>query len=72
MYSTATGYIRPPTWMTGARPKASENFSVSRVAEVMINLSSGRAARRVLVIPSRKSMFRLRSWASSMISVSYS
>jgi hypothetical protein len=45
--------------------------SGSIVAEVTITLRSGRRGRSVLRYPSRKSMLRLRSCASSMMIVSY-
>jgi len=40
------------------------------VAEVMMTRSSGRCGSMRFSTPSRKSMLRLRSWASSMMSVS--
>ena len=69
-YSTSTGYVRPSTCTTGAPPKNSEKRSVSMVAELMMTLRSGRSGRMRAIQPSKKSMVRLRSWASSMISVS--
>ena len=58
----------------GAGPVADEkcaaNFSVSMVAEVMMTLRSGRRGRSWRMYPRRKSMLRLRSWASSMMIVS--
>ncbi|MFY0524727.1 hypothetical protein ACN28I_16725 [Archangium gephyra] len=51
--------------MTGAPPKNWEKRSVSMVAELTTTLRSGRLGRMRLSHPSRKSMVRLRSWASS-------
>ena len=56
--------------MIGAPEKAAENRSGSMVAEVMITFRSGRRGSSCLRKPRMKSMFRLRSCASSMISVS--
>ncbi len=56
--------------MIGAPPKASANRSGSMVAEVMITFRSGRFGSSCRRYPRMKSMFRLRSCASSMISVS--
>src|SRR5437773_955142 len=57
--------------MTGAPSKCFENRSASMVAEVMTSFNSGRRGRSCFRYPSRKSMLRLRSCASSMMSVSY-
>jgi len=62
--------MRPETSMMGALSKALENFSVSMVADVMMSLRSLRRARRFLRMPRIKSIFKLRSWASSIIRVS--
>jgi hypothetical protein len=56
--------------MIGASPKWRLKRSGSIVAEVMISLSSGRWGRIRCRQPSRKSMFRLRSCASSTMTVS--
>ena len=69
-YWTSTGYRRPETSMTEASLNAFENFSVSMVADVMINFRSSLLFSKVRKIPRIKSMFRLRSWASSTIIVS--
>ena len=58
--------------MTGAWPNASENAVASIVAEVTTIFRSFLRRISSRRYPSRKSMFRLRSWASSMMIVSYS
>ena len=70
-YSTSTGYVLPETWITGALPKNFAKRSVSSVAELTITRSSGRRGKRRCRMPSKKSMFRLRSCASSTMIVSY-
>ena len=51
--------------MMGAPLKKREKVFVLRVAEEMMILSSGRRRAICLRRPRMKSMFRLRSWASS-------
>jgi hypothetical protein len=62
--------VRPSTWITGAPAKNSEKRWVSIVAELMISFRSGLRGKMRASQPSKKSMVRLRSWASSRISVS--
>ncbi len=69
---TSTGWRRPETSITGASSKACENAAVSMVAEVMTMRRPGRRKRSWRRCPSRKSMLSERSWASSMMMVSYS
>ena len=68
------GNTRPETSMTGAGwpsdPKWRAKRSASSVAEVTITLRSGRRGRSSFRYPSRKSMLRLRSCASSTMIVS--
>ncbi len=49
----------------GHSSKYSENTSALMVAEETMTLKEGRSARSCLSSPRMKSMFRLRSWASS-------
>jgi len=52
-------------------PKCSAKRSGSMVADVMINFRFGAAGQQPFQVAEDESMFRLRSCASSMISVSY-
>ena len=54
-----------------ALSKCFENLSISMVALVIIIFKSGLFGRSCLIKPIKKSMLRFRSWASSMIKVSY-
>ncbi|CAM5688579.1 hypothetical protein SGLAM104S_07722 [Streptomyces glaucescens] len=56
--------------MIGASPKCREKRSGSMVADVMTTLRSGRFGSGCARYPSRKSMLRDRSCASSMMIVS--
>ena len=71
----STGNVRPDTSTIGAGvPEASAKCFAklcgSIVAEVTMTFRSGRSGRIRVRYPSRKSMLRLRSWASSMMIVS--
>ncbi|CAB4928540.1 unannotated protein [freshwater metagenome] len=74
-YRISTGNVRPDTSMIGAatpsRAKCCANRSGSMVADVMTILRSGRRGSSCARYPRMKSMFRLRSCASSMMRVSY-
>ncbi len=62
--------MRPGIWRVGALSKNSEKRSLSKVAEEMMTFRSLRLRRMRFRMPKRKSMFRERSWASSMMIVS--
>lgn len=55
----------------GAFPKKAENFSAFMVAEVMMILISLRFWATFLRMPNKTSVFKLLSWASSMMMALY-
>jgi len=55
----------------GALLKYAEKAFVLMVAEETITLNSGRTSKTCLSNPNTKSIFRLRSWASSTIITEY-
>ena len=68
---TGAGSIRrPEPGVPSHVPKWRAKRSESIVADVMMTFRSGRAGSRRATYPRMKSMLRLRSWASSMMSVS--